>query len=309
MNDPCELCGSRHNTTLFEGHDWLQDQPVACSVVQCNDCGLVYLWPPPESPLAGYPEDYAPHVGHEDSADVAYSAGHRGGLLRKVHLACQQAGGPLLDVGCASGEFLAAVRALEGDRTLWGTDISAPAALRARHKRTLDVWLGNVPGLPLGDGSVSVITLWHVLEHLPHPLDALRELARALQPDGALVLACPMGDSWEARLFGRYWSGYDVPRHLYTFSRQTLSQMLDTAGFEHAEVLHVVRGYNSARLSTAFWLQTTAIAQRYPRLLRALAAVLGASVALAGEVLSWLFGNHRAIGVFVARKRPDTEGG
>jgi SAM-dependent methyltransferase len=198
---------------------------------------------------------------------------------------------------------------LDGNRTLWGTDISRQAALRARHRRDIDVWIGDLPGLALADGSVGVVTLWHVLEHLPHPLEALGDLGRALQPDGALVLACPMSDSWEARLFGRYWSGYDVPRHLYTFSRQTLSQMLDLAGFDYVEVPNIVRGYNSARLSAAFWLQTTAVGRRSRFLLRALTALLGAGVALGSELLSWVFGNHRAIGVFVARKRPVTESG
>ncbi|MBN1135261.1 MAG: class I SAM-dependent methyltransferase [Anaerolineae bacterium] len=309
MNEPCEVCGSTQNRLLFQGRDWLQGQPAEFQVVQCVECGLVYLWPRPEDPLAAYPEDYAPHVGQENSSDIAYSAGHRSGLLRKARLACRQADGPLLDVGCASGEFLSTMQHLDGGRTLWGTDISARAAYRARHQRGINVWLGSVTGLPLPNESASVITLWHVLEHVPSPVAALGDLARILQPHGALVLACPMHDSWEARLFGRHWSGYDVPRHLFTFSRQTLPRMLDMAGFEYSEVLQVVRGYNSARLSAAFWLQTTAVAGMPVHLLRVLAALLGAGVALACELLSWFFGNRRAIGVFVARKKQHTEGG
>lgn len=309
MIEQCELCHSRHSRVLFEGQDWLHGQTVKSQVMQCAECGLVYLWPRPENPLDGYPEDYAPHVGHESSADISYSAGHPSGLLRKAHLACKQADGPVLDVGCASGEFLAVVRDLDDRRTLWGMDISEQAARRARHERGINVWLSSVPGIPLPKESVSVVTLWHVLEHLPHPLAALRDLARTLQPGGALVLACPMHDSWEAKLFGRFWSGYDVPRHLFTFSRQTLPRMLDMAGYEYSEVLHVVRGYNSARISTAFWLQATSVAQKPPRLLRTLAALIGAGVALTGELLSWLFGNRRAIAVYVARKKQDTEAG
>jgi ubiquinone/menaquinone biosynthesis C-methylase UbiE len=305
MTAACTLCGSTRHRTLFEGRDWLHGQPVQAEILQCAECGLVYLWPRPARPLDNYPDEYAPHVGPRDSADIAYSAGHRPGLLRKARLVSQYGPGPLLDVGCAAGDFLAVVQGL-ANRPLWGVDISDRAVRRARQRFGINAWLGTVPPLSLPDESVSVVTLWHVLEHLPQPLAALRDIARVLRPDGVLVLACPMADSWEARLFGRYWAGYDVPRHLFAYSRRTLPWMLQNAGFESSEVLHVVWSYNSARISSAFWLQRFSIFRRNPRLLGPTAALMGAGVALTLELLSQILDNRRAVAVFVARKRSAT---
>jgi SAM-dependent methyltransferase len=215
--------------------------------------------------------------------------------------------GILLDIGCAAGEFLATVHALNG-RPVMGVDLNELAVRRAWQRFGVPVWVGSVPGLPLPDASIDVVTMWHVFEHLPYPLLALYDVARILREDGILVIACPMSDSWEARLFRRYWAGYDVPRHLFTYSRQTLPQMLRRAGFESFEVPGVVWGFNSAKISSAFWLQDIFPFFRYfPRLLRSIATLMGAGAALLFWVLSLIFCNHAAVAVFVARKRIDVE--
>jgi SAM-dependent methyltransferase len=165
------------------------------------------------------------------------------------------------------------------------------------------VWVGTVPGLPLPSGSVGVVTLWHVLEHLSHPLAALRDIARVLRPDGVLILACPVVDSWEARLFGRYWAGYDVPRHLFVYSRRVLEWALGRAGFEASEVPNVVWGYNSAKISSSFWLQGFSPPWCGPRLVRNVAALVGAGAALAFGLLSRILGHGGAVAVLVAHKR------
>ena len=308
MNSPCALCGATRSLALFEGRDWLHAQPTQAKILRCEECGLVYLWPKPSRPLDSYPEDYAPYLGQPSEGDIVHSPGHRGGVLRKATLASQYHTGPLLDIGCAAGEFLSAVDELD-DGTLLGTDISRKAVWHARQRLGLDVWVGNVPGLPLLDGSLSIVTLWHVLEHLSDPVAALSDIRRVLSPEGVLVVACPMADSWEAKVFGRYWSGYDVPRHLFTFSRQTLPRLLREAGFEPVEVRHVVRGYNSAKISSSFWLQGIPILRKHPELLRLAASLMAGPAALAFSWLSWLLGNRGAVGVFVAHKRPGGEAG
>ena len=303
MTHPCILCGSEHGSTLFRGHDWLHDCQVASDVIRCPECGLIWLWPQPASPLEGYPRDYAPHMGFESSTGIARGLGQKRGLRRKVRFVERYGRGSLLDIGCAAGDFLEAMR----DRIagpLMGMDIDEAAVRLARARSGALVWVGSELALPLGDGSVGTVTLWHVLEHLPRPLEALQEITRVLGREGFLLLACPMADSWEARLFGQYWAGYDVPRHLFAFSRKTLPCLLKQAGLEPAEVHGVVLGYNSARLSAAFWLRRAAFFRDRPRWLHHAAAMLGACTAVACELLSRLFGNHRAVVVYAARRAP-----
>jgi SAM-dependent methyltransferase len=75
------------------------------------------------------------------------------------------------------------------------------------------------------------VTMWDSLEHLHHPLAALREIRRILKPGGHLLLRVPSLDSLDARLFGPYWAGLDPPRHLTVLSRKTLLRLLGEAGF------------------------------------------------------------------------------
>ena len=306
MTHPCMLCGSDHGSALFRGHDWLHNCEVASDVIRCPECGLIWLWPQPASPLEGYPRDYAPHTGIEAATGVARGPGHKRGLKRKVRLVERYGQGPLLDIGCAAGDFLEAMR----DRRtgpLLGMDIDEDAVRLARARSGARVWAGSELALPLDDSSMGTVTLWHVLEHLPRPLEALCEVTRVLSGEGVLLLACPMADSYEARLFGRFWAGYDVPRHLFAFSRKTLPCLLKEAGLEPAEVRGVIYGYNSARLSSAFWLRHVSFFRDRPRWLHFAAATLGACSALACELLSRLLANHRAVAVYVARRAPNAQ--
>jgi hypothetical protein len=75
------------------------------------------------------------------------------------------------------------------------------------------------------------VTLWHVFEHLYHPRKALENAATLLKPSGFLFLAIPDLASLEPHLFGKYWIGWDPPRHIATYSRRGLETLLGEAGF------------------------------------------------------------------------------
>ena len=304
MTHHCILCGSERSSLFFRGHDWLHDSQVVADLLQCASCGLIWLWPQPASALEAYPHSYAPHQGINATTGVARGYGQRRGLARKVRLAQLYGLGPFLDIGCAAGDFLEAMRD-QGAGPLLGMDIHEKAVQLARERSGALVWVGSELALPLVEGSIGTVTLWHVLEHLPRPLEALREIMRVLATEGVLLLACPMADSWEARLYGQHWAGYDVPRHLFAFSRKTLPCLLEQVGLAPTEVRGVVYGYNSARLSAAFWLRQFSFFRARPRWLNVTATMLGACSALACELLSRLFGSHRAVAVYVARRAPN----
>jgi SAM-dependent methyltransferase len=258
----CELCGADQSDLIMVAPDRLHDLASEFNVVCCKSCGLIYINPRPVNMQAYYPEDsYAAHSGRESKSHFSAAPLRSLGLRRRREaVLARKQSGRLLDVGCGAGDFMNAM-SMVGGWEVQGIEPGPAAAAQARRSYGLDVRVGQLGQVDIPDASFDVVTMWHVLEHVPHPRATLHEVARILRPDGLLVLACPIVDSWEARFFRHFWSGYDVPRHLYTFSRKTLGRLLKECGLGCEQVYGVVAGFNSLRISTAFWFN-----ERLPRI-------------------------------------------
>ena len=76
----------------------------------------------------------------------------------------------------------------------------------------------------------------HVLEHLYNPLETLKEVHRILRPRGLLLVRTPDSDVIERKLFGKYWSPYEAPRHIILFSKSILRKILSSLDFRFIEV-------------------------------------------------------------------------
>ncbi|MEM4239244.1 MAG: class I SAM-dependent methyltransferase, partial [Nitrososphaerota archaeon] len=100
-----------------------------------------------------------------------------------------------------------------------------------------------------------VVTLWHTLEHMYNPLDALKKIHLLLKPDGFLIFSTPNLDSLDARLFGQYWIGYELPRHLQVFSYHTLSMLVNKSGFVILDMRCLYGSYAAAASSIRFWMR------------------------------------------------------
>lgn len=253
----CNLCGETEARPLVEGRDRLHGNPTPFRLVQCTRCGLIYLSPRPSPDELGayYPEDYISFPGaiqDEPSGlrrlDRAYG----------VHKRCQQvirragAHGRLLDVGCATGIFLDGMR--QRGWEVMGLEPNRHAAQYARQRLGLDVRESYLEEAGLEAEAFDAITLWDVLEHVPYPDRTLAEVRRLLRPGGLLVLSLPNPDSWERHLFGRYWAGWDMPRHFHIFSQATLSRYLRQARFGEIEVASFTGRHGVLALSIQFWM-------------------------------------------------------
>jgi len=208
-------------------------------IVQCNRCGLAYLNPRPgeEELNCLYEEEYfSRHVSDRDDlylVDEARIQEHiamqrpRVGRIEKYTKGSK---GKLLDVGCATGFFLACARARGWD--VQGMEISECAAEYAIEKLQLDVRVGKLEDLSLPREGFDVVTMCHSLEHHPNPLRSLKAIWHSLKRGGWLVVELPNFGSFDARWLRAEWEeGLRVPYHLYHFSAQTLTRMLEEAGF------------------------------------------------------------------------------
>lgn len=261
----CNLCGSPDATEYAVVPDLLLDRPnVQARLVRCNSCGLVYQNPRPTPAEIGehYPPSYEPYadprtsrVGRLLQRAYAYGMQKR---TRFVTKAVPQ-GGRLLDLGCATGTFLAAVRAT-GRWQVEGVELIEDVAQIARERHGLKVTTGTLEDAAFPDNSFDAVTLWDVLEHLHDPAATLVEIRRVLKPGGVTVIRVPNLASWDAALFGTYWAGLDAPRHLYVYTPQTLARTFVSSGLEPVENSTAIGSYVTFALGVRFWMNAHKVA-------------------------------------------------
>ncbi len=233
----CLLCGSSSARTLFIARDRLLGRPGEFPVVRCTSCGLVFLRPRPSPSALGsfYPDTYYP-LDQQPSRE-AFAVAE--GLLARITewRRGQRLETPsILDIGCGTGLFLHLAH--EAGLRVRGIELSESAVAYARANYGLDVHHGTLENADLPEESFDIITMWHVLEHLPSPVEALRRVARLLRPGGLLLLGVPNIGSIEARIFGRRWFSLDAPRHLSHFTPRTLAAALIAAGLIPRRIIH-----------------------------------------------------------------------
>jgi len=132
-----------------------------------------------------------------------------------------------LDVGCGSGAALGVARALGWQ--VAGIEMDEAAAEKAR-RFAEEIYIGDALSAPFPPGRFDLVTAMHVVEHVPDPVRLVRRMVDWLAPGGLLIIEVPNADGLGARLFGRAWSGLELPRHLSHFSPATLRRAVERAG-------------------------------------------------------------------------------
>lgn len=227
--DKCPVC----NQSSFSNYLNVEDYTVShkeFTIQQCNSCYFLFTNPrPSEEHIGAYYEsqDYISH--HDQAKDLmskVYTSVRNHTIKQKVELvnSLVQPKGKLLDIGCGTGNFLNAMK-LNGWKT-FGTEPDGAARDIASNRVGATIF-ESIDEQTLASGQYDVITLWHVLEHV-HRLNELVEwLEKHLKPNGRLIIAVPNPQSYDATLYGRFWAAYDVPRHLYHFTRATMKNLLE----------------------------------------------------------------------------------
>jgi SAM-dependent methyltransferase len=233
----CLVCGGSQISPLFRGTDRLYHTTTReFSVVRCSHCGMARLdpHPSPEELRRYYPENY--WFAPDRSAASRLGEAYRRIVLRdhvrfvSQALASSAARGPLLDVGCGGGLFLGMMRE-RGFRVV-GLDFSREAASVAWKRQGAAAMVADFERAPLRPQSFAGITMFHVVEHLYDPLAYFAVARDLLAKDGRLIVQVPNAASGQARLLGRAWNGFDVPRHLFDFRARDLETVLVRSGFE-----------------------------------------------------------------------------
>lgn len=135
----------------------------------------------------------------------------------------------LLDVGCGTGDFLAAAK--KAGWKGYGVEPNAQARTIG-NKKTEDSIFDVNKLLDFDAASFDVITLWHVLEHLPNLEEQISLFKKLLNPNGTLIIAVPNHNSFDAHHYKDYWAAYDVPRHLWHFNKESVAKLFKEVSME-----------------------------------------------------------------------------
>ncbi len=261
---PCNLCGSTSSVTLYSIPDFmLGSSDDEFSFVRCTQCGLVYQSPRSNNDHINdyYPPEYPPFSSQKHLTSWLLKKAINYGLEKRCNIVTHyKKNGRLLDFGCATGDFLH-VMAQKSGWDLYGIDINSYAVDIAKTKH-LRVFAGTLDEAKFPDKYFDVITLWEVLEHLRDPIGILKKINDILKPDGLVIIRVPNLQSIDEKMFGKYWAGYDAPRHLYVFSPQTIRKILNLAGFEIIEMNTKYGNYPSFAISLNFWMTEKIKSQR-----------------------------------------------
>lgn len=231
----CPVCEGTTPQPFLDVPDHFLSREVF-SIVQCPSCQFLLTSPRPDPkdlPSYYHSAEYHSHTLQKKGlVPFLYSMVRNITLKKKVKtIEAYYPTGTLLDIGCGTGEFLNAAK-----QRGWQTHGIEPEP-SPRHYAIQQYQLNvtdeaSLETLP--DHAFDVITLWHVLEHVPHLNERIQQLNRLLTNKGILVIAVPNAASWDARKYGPFWAAYDVPRHLYHFSPASLETLLAKHGFSVA---------------------------------------------------------------------------
>ena len=136
----------------------------------------------------------------------------------------------VLDIGCGNGRFLQEL--IAENYCGYGIELLSKSAGRASRIPGLNLKIGQLCEDDFEEHFFDAVTMWHVIEHLPNPLETLKIIGKILKQGGYLMVSLPNIDSFQSRLFGGRWLHLDPPRHLFFFGPSDMTKILQLFGFE-----------------------------------------------------------------------------
>jgi len=216
----CNLCGKD------EIIPWGRKEGI--DIVKCSGCGLIYCNPRPddEELKKFYNDEYFSEGNYEE--DVQRQKMYKIEIAEIIKNISQE--GKFLDIGCAVGKFL---HTLPDTFEKWGVEFSSEAAQIGREKFGLNITTGQIRNVDLPEEFFDIIQMRGVLEHSQNPFEDLSKMHSLLKNEGILRISqLPNIESICGKIFKTRFNQVKPGEHLYYFSPDTISEMLDKCGFE-----------------------------------------------------------------------------
>ncbi len=234
----CPICGSENHKKFIsaEDHNVSHDQ---FTIVQCSDCNFKFTTPIPTLETIGLYYKSENYISHSDTKkgviNKIYHVVRNRAIKQKEALAKKHSRGKsILDIGCATGDFLGYCKQQGWNTT--GLEPDEDARKIAKSKNDVDA-LPLEELYQLNENSFDIISMWHVLEHVYNLNEDIAQFQKILKPDGTILVAVPNCSSKDAAHYKEHWAAYDLPIHLYHFTPKDMQALFNKIGMEVVEVL------------------------------------------------------------------------
>jgi len=228
----CPVCDNESFTTHLDCPDHFLSKEIF-TISKCEKCGFLFTNPRPEAnKLSSYYQSEK-YISHSNSRkgfqNLLYQWVRNYTISKKLKLIrSYKQQGTLLDIGCATGEFLNYCKNKKWD--VLGIEPNKTARENGIENYSLIIESESHLNI-IQSSSFDVITMWHVLEHVPLVNERIDQLQRLLRSNGYLFIAVPNANSHDAKFYGSFWAAYDVPRHLYHFTKGTITRLFSKHDF------------------------------------------------------------------------------
>jgi SAM-dependent methyltransferase len=231
--DKCPVCLNKNLVNKLHCIDHTTSKEKF-TIVSCETCDFTFTNPRPKEESLGNYYKSEMYISHTNSSKGLfnwmyqtvrkYAIGTKLTLLKSV-----TDFGHHLDIGSGTGEFLNACK--QTGFKVKGIEPSKLAREQAVSNYNLSV-NEDTNLKQFKDDEFDSISMWHVLEHVPNLIQTITEFQRILNKNGKVIIAVPNHKSWDASYYGEFWAAWDVPIHLWHFSKETIELLFNKNGFK-----------------------------------------------------------------------------
>ncbi|HBS85179.1 MAG: hypothetical protein A2W91_01705 [Bacteroidetes bacterium GWF2_38_335] len=229
--DICGYCGRQDSRALYPTTDVFGNH---YEIHQCNVCHAYFLAPRPDEQRLNQAYDSSYYGEQEEkfsSSKVENVLDYFRKRRAKYVSRFIRKNENVLDIGCGNGRFLGFLKKY-GDFNIYGTELDGNSAARAKRVEGLNLKVGMLEKGDFPKNNFQAITMFHVFEHLSHPVEMLDTIDEVLCPGGALVISFPNIAGLQSELFKGKWLHLDPPRHLFFFAPEDFIKLMETRGYK-----------------------------------------------------------------------------
>ncbi|HVW15538.1 MAG TPA: class I SAM-dependent methyltransferase [Mucilaginibacter sp.] len=228
--ESCTVCGNHESTTVSTKYEKLEVDRLKYELRKCSNCSHIFTFFYADVELNKY-YDEGDYTVRDTRKSIYYKIQALDNNKILNTLDRLSPGKELLDFGCGKGTFLSF--AIRKGFVVAGVETSKPRADYAANTFNIAVNRDFYSKGQIFNRKFSIITIFHVLEHLENVKDLFKNLVNDnLKPDGIVVIEVPNFGSWQSRWAGKRWLHLDIPRHVNHFTADSLEKFVNDCGLK-----------------------------------------------------------------------------